>query len=110
MTINGSVNVTVKQFTDPSSNSTQLGTLLKGTVIIADKNNGTWLHIIMPKAGWCNARVGEGMTSGDITWRTVAPTPPPPPPPPTTVTIVSLTVTPEYSDGTIGAPVKMVPV
>jgi len=75
--INYFVNITVKIFEAPSSTSTQVGTMTKGMTGVASGNNGTWLHV---ERGWSNARVGEGMTGGDITWRNTA-TPPPPPPP-----------------------------
>lgn len=82
--INYFVNTTVKIFETPSSASTQVGTMLKGNTGIASGNNGTWLHV---ERGWSNARVGEGMTGGDITWRNSTPPPVDPPAPPVGVTV-----------------------
>jgi hypothetical protein len=94
--ITGTVNTTVKLFSQPTGTSTQVGTLLKGNRITADSSTGTWLHIItvndLPKVGYSNARVGEGMTNGDITWRTVVSPPPPPPPPPPGDNTIGITI------------------
>ena len=84
--ITGTVNTTVKVFDQPSSAGNQLATLYKGNTITASSNSGTWLRLLTRNGayitGYANSRVGEGMTNGDITWRSDAVTPPPPPPPP----------------------------
>jgi hypothetical protein len=96
MTITGICNTTVKVFDQPSSASTQVATLLKGNTITASSNTGTWLRLLTRNGayiwGYANSRVGEGMSNGDITWKSDAVVPPPPPPPVTTGTAFTLTI------------------
>jgi hypothetical protein len=102
MTITGTVNTTVKVFDQPSSASTQVATLLKGNTITASSNTGTWLRLLTRNGayiwGYANSRVGEGMSNGDITWKSDAIVTPPPPPPTGKVLKNIIDV---YNDGSI---------
>jgi hypothetical protein len=102
MAITGICNATVKVFDQPSSSSTQVATLLKGNTITASSNTGTWLRLLTRNGayiwGYANSRVGEGMSNGDITWKSDAIVTPPPPPPTGKVLKNIIDV---YNDGSI---------